>query len=56
MAVTFYWLPLHRQVRIEGVAERVSREVSEEYFHKRPRASQVSIPVLCIMSKQNAIF
>lgn len=39
--MTFYWLPLRRQVRIEGVASKLSREASEEYFHQRPRASQV---------------
>ncbi|XP_055322206.1 pyridoxine/pyridoxamine 5'-phosphate oxidase-like [Sitodiplosis mosellana] len=42
VAATFYWVPLHRQVRIEGVATKVSRKVSEEYFHQRPRASQIS--------------
>lgn len=41
VAVTFYWLPLRRQVRIEGVAAKITREASEEYFHQRPRASQV---------------
>ncbi|XP_031629082.1 pyridoxine-5'-phosphate oxidase-like isoform X2 [Contarinia nasturtii] len=41
VAATFYWLPLRRQVRIEGIASKVSREVSEEYFHQRPRASQI---------------
>lgn len=41
VAATFYWLPLRRQVRIEGVVTKVSREESEEYFHQRPRASQV---------------
>ncbi|KAJ6639893.1 Pyridoxine/pyridoxamine 5'-phosphate oxidase [Pseudolycoriella hygida] len=41
VAMTFYWVPLHRQVRIEGVASKVSRETSEKYFHERPRASQI---------------
>lgn len=41
MAATFYWLPLRRQVRIEGIVEKVSNEESLEYFHMRPKASQV---------------
>ncbi|XP_052865800.1 pyridoxine/pyridoxamine 5'-phosphate oxidase-like [Anopheles cruzii] len=41
VALAFYWLPLRRSVRIEGTAERVSRDASETYFHTRPRASQI---------------
>ncbi|XP_058823048.1 pyridoxine/pyridoxamine 5'-phosphate oxidase-like [Topomyia yanbarensis] len=41
VALAFYWLPLRRSVRIEGTAEKISREDSETYFHQRPRASQI---------------
>lgn len=41
VAVAIYWLPLHRSVRIEGTAAKISREDSEKYFHERPRASQI---------------
>jgi len=41
VAATFYWLPLRRQVRIEGTVEKITREESEKYFHSRPRASQI---------------
>lgn len=41
VAMTFLWLPLHRQVRIEGVISKVSEDISEDYFHKRPRGSQL---------------
>lgn len=41
VALTFYWLPLRRSVRIEGSAEKISRDESEAYFHQRPRASQI---------------
>lgn len=40
-ALTFYWPELERQVRIEGLAERVPTETSDEYFQSRPRGSQV---------------
>jgi pyridoxamine 5'-phosphate oxidase len=35
-ALLFLWLPLHRQVRIEGVASRVPEAESDEYFASRP--------------------
>lgn len=40
-AVSFYWLPLRRQIRIEGSVTKLSHEESEAYFHVRPRASQI---------------
>ena len=36
------WLPLYRQVIVEGVAEKVSREVSQIYFASRPTTSQAA--------------
>ena len=41
-AVAFHWPYLGRQVRIVGTVERTSREISEEYFHSRPRGAQLS--------------
>jgi pyridoxamine 5'-phosphate oxidase len=41
VTLLFAWLPLERQVNIEGTATRVSREETEAYFHSRPRASQL---------------
>jgi pyridoxamine 5'-phosphate oxidase len=40
-ALTFFWPALERQIRIEGVAERISPEASEKYFQSRPRESQI---------------
>jgi pyridoxamine 5'-phosphate oxidase len=40
-ALTFFWPSLERQVRIEGVLEKVSKEDSDRYFHSRPKNSQV---------------
>ena len=36
----FFWQPLHRQVRVEGRVERLTREDSAAYFTSRPRGSQ----------------
>jgi pyridoxamine 5'-phosphate oxidase len=41
-SLLFYWKELERQVRIEGIIEKTSREKSEEYFSSRPRESQIS--------------
>lgn len=40
-ALVFFWADLERQVRIEGVVERVSDDESAEYFKSRPRGSQL---------------
>jgi len=40
-ALSFWWDRLERQVRIEGRVERVPRELSDHYFHSRPRGSQI---------------
>jgi pyridoxamine 5'-phosphate oxidase len=50
-ALTFYWGELERQVRVEGRAEPVARQKSEEYFKSRPRASQLG----ALASRQSAV-
>ena len=40
-ALLFPWHPLERQVRVEGVAEPLSRAEVAAYFHSRPRGSQL---------------
>jgi pyridoxamine 5'-phosphate oxidase len=37
----FYWPALWRQMRIEGTAEKVSEEESDQYFHSRPLGSKI---------------
>jgi pyridoxamine 5'-phosphate oxidase len=36
-ALVFYWDSLERQIRIEGVAERIAGSESDAYFASRPR-------------------
>jgi len=40
-ALTFFWVELERQVRIEGKVSKVARQTSDSYFHSRPRGSQI---------------
>lgn len=39
-AMTFFWPALERQVRIEGIIERVSAAESDAYFNLRPLGSR----------------
>jgi pyridoxamine 5'-phosphate oxidase len=41
-AATFFWAPLHRQVRIEGTVAQLSEDESDSYFASRPRGHQLS--------------
>lgn len=49
--LVFFWESLERQVRIEGKVEKLSKEVSEKYFHSRPKESQLG----AIVSPQSQI-
>lgn len=42
VALLFYWPEMDRQVRIEGTISKISNEQSEQYFHSRPRDSQLA--------------
>ncbi|MEY4875171.1 MAG: pyridoxamine 5-phosphate oxidase, partial [Bacteroidota bacterium] len=37
VSIAFHWKELERQVRIEGIAQKISDEESDEYFNSRPR-------------------
>ncbi|MCB1315253.1 MAG: pyridoxamine 5'-phosphate oxidase [Leptospiraceae bacterium] len=39
--ILFFWPELEKQVRIEGAIHKVDRDESAEYFHSRPRESQL---------------
>jgi pyridoxamine 5'-phosphate oxidase len=40
--LVFFWAPLERQVRIDGVVEKVSSKESEVYFLSRPVGARLS--------------
>ena len=41
VALNFFWGELERQVRVEGVVEKLSEADSDAYFDQRPRESQI---------------
>lgn len=40
-SMNFFWPELERQIRIEGIIERVDTKVSDTYFNDRPKSSQI---------------
>lgn len=48
--LVFYWEPLNRQVRIEGSVERIPYQSSCDYFHSRPKSSQIG----AVVSRQSS--
>ncbi|MEQ9279124.1 MAG: pyridoxamine 5'-phosphate oxidase [Balneola sp.] len=51
VSICFLWKELERQVRIEGVAKKISSEASEEYFVSRPVKSQIG----AVASEQSSV-
>ncbi len=45
VALLFHWSELERQVRLEGRVVRLEAAESDEYFHSRPRGSQLGASV-----------
>lgn len=50
-ALLFYWIPLERQVRIEGWISRTDPAYSDKYFESRPRESKAG----AIISHQSTV-
>ena len=42
VAVVFYWREIHRQIRVEGIAEKAPKQISDSDFDTRPRGGQLS--------------
>jgi pyridoxamine 5'-phosphate oxidase len=51
VCLNFVWLELERQVRINGVAEKISEEENDKYFYSRPVSSQIG----AIISEQSGL-
>lgn len=44
-ALVFFWAELERQVRIEGMVSKLDPQISTDYFHSRPKGSQIGATV-----------
>lgn len=58
-SVNFWWAQMERQVRVEGIVEKVAKEESDDYFSSRPKESQAASAISpqsqAISSKQQLI-
>jgi pyridoxamine 5'-phosphate oxidase len=45
VSLLFWWETLERQIRIEGVAQKISAQQSDEYFYSRAKTSQIAAVV-----------
>lgn len=41
VALLFVWLPLHRQVRVQGTAAKIPADRSDDYFSTRPLGARI---------------
>lgn len=58
VALLFFWKELERQVRIDGVVEKVSATESDEYFYSRPVGSRIGAwasPQSTVIAKREVI-
>lgn len=51
VCLNFYWDKLEKQIIINGIAEQIASNLSDGYFHSRPRGSQLG----AIVSPQSQI-
>lgn len=51
VGLTFFWPALERQVIIKGIAEKLSKQASDNYFNSRPKGSQLG----AIASEQSKV-
>ena len=49
--LTFFWQELEQQIRVTGRVEKIEENLSNAYFHSRPRASQIS----ALASQQSSV-
>ena len=57
-SLTFWWQPLHQQIRIEGHVERAATSVSDNYFNNRDKQANISAcasPQSCVIDNRQQL-
>lgn len=57
-SLLFFWKELERQVRIDGICEKVSEAESDQYFYSRPEGSRIGAwasPQSQVISSRNIL-
>ncbi len=57
-ALLFFWPELERQIRLEGITEKVSAEESDAYYQMRPLGSRIGAwasPQSCVLASREAL-
>ncbi len=51
VALTFWWTETERQIRIQGVATKISEQLADNYFNERDAYSQ-AVSLICEQGKE----
>ncbi|WP_338815657.1 pyridoxal 5'-phosphate synthase (plasmid) [Bernardetia sp. Wsw4-3y2] len=51
VALTFWWTETQRQVRIQGIATKIDKELAQKYFYERDLDSQI-VSLICQQGKE----
>ena len=54
-ALLFHWIGLERQVRVQGIVEKVSEAESDAYYHSRPLAQALAAGSLSDAQQKTAL-
>ncbi|MCX2743777.1 pyridoxal 5'-phosphate synthase [Mangrovivirga sp. M17] len=53
VSLTFWWTETERQIRVQGIATKISEELAEKYFHARDFNSKV-VSMICEQGKETS--
>ncbi|GLU45370.1 pyridoxal 5'-phosphate synthase [Allomuricauda sp. NBRC 101325] len=51
VALTFWWTETERQIRVQGIARKISEKLADKYFHERDLNSKI-VSSICEQGKE----